>query len=368
MKKTKLLALTIFLLALSLVVSGCQGAAVANSWPGITVDGETAYVAYNQAVYALDLTRDGQQTETFPANSDDRSLRGALFYHPPVLLDDGYLLAGSYNNKLYEIDTRDGDASEFYADARNRWIATPLRTDNRIFAPNANGAVYAFDLSGDLVWEFETDAAIWATPVMNGSRVYIVSQDHTMYALNAATGEPVWNLDLGAASVNSPALDQNGVLYIGTFGSQLLAIDSDTGRILWDTDTQGWVWGSPVLGADGILYLTDLEANLYAIDTADGTILWSKQVDADTGITGSALLYNEALFVVTNSGVIASYNLEGERLWKEEFASEDSPVEFHGTPVAAGDDLILVPSIGTETAVFAFNTELETLWQFTPDN
>jgi outer membrane protein assembly factor BamB len=368
MKKTKLLAITIFFLALSLVLSGCQGAAVANSWPGITVDGATAYVAYNQAVYALDLDRDGQLSETLPANTSDSSLKGALFYHPPVLLEDGYLLTGSYNNKLFEIDTQDGGAREFFTEARNRWIATPLLTENRIFAPNANGSVYAFDLSGDLLWEFETDAAIWATPVMNGSRIYIVSQDHKMYALNAATGDPVWELDLGSAAVNSPALDADGVLYIGTFGSRLLAIDSDNGSIIWETDTLGWVWGSPVLGADGILYLTDLEANLYAIETADGNILWSKQVDADTGITGSALLYNEALFVVTNSGLIASYNLEGERLWKEEFASEDSPVEFHGTPVAAGDNLILVSSIGTETAVFAFNSELETLWQFTPDN
>jgi len=369
MKKPKYLAIVLILILFSLAFAGCRGSgAVASSWPGITVDENTAYVAFNRSVYTLDLENDGRVTETLPANVDELRPRNPMFYHAPVLLDESTLLVGSYNNRMFTINLNTGNADDFFISARNRWIAQPLQEDGTIFAPNANGTLYALALNGSEKWSFETNATIWATPVYDDNRIYMVSQDHSLYALNAASGDLIWTLDLGAASVNSPVLDEDGILYIGTFGSKVFAIDSDRGSILWEVETLDWVWGGPVLGPDGIIYVTDLGANLYAIDTETQEIVWEKQVDPASSITGSPLLLGESLIVVTQSGVIASYDLNGERLWKEEFATEDNPVEFHGTPVLAGEDTILVSSLGSDAAVFAFNPELELLWMFEPGN
>ncbi|MFN2144000.1 MAG: PQQ-binding-like beta-propeller repeat protein, partial [Anaerolineales bacterium] len=171
---------------------------------------------------------------------------------------------------------------------------------------------------------------------------------------------------LGASSVNSPALDDNGILYIGTFNSELLAVDSKLGKIIWHLNTNDWVWGSPTLGPDNTLFVTDLGGNLYAVDTEAGKFLWEKEVDAETSIAGSVLIVNDSLFVVTSNGAIVSYGLDGERLWKENIGSEDNPVEFYGTPILAGEDLILVSSTGSDNLVYAFNTQLETQWTFEP--
>ncbi len=154
------------------------------------------------------------------------------------------LLVGSYKNNLYTIDSS-GEAVEFFADAKNRWIATPLMTEDAIYAPNGNGTLYALDFDGSVIWEFVTEAAIWATPVKDNGSLYVVSQDHIMYEREARSGDVVWSLDLGASSVNSPALDDNGILYIGTFNSELLAIDSKTGKIAWDSDHQRLDLGQP---------------------------------------------------------------------------------------------------------------------------
>jgi outer membrane protein assembly factor BamB len=189
-----------------------------------------------------------------------------------------------------------------------------------------------------------------------------------MYAVQAATGDVIWSLDLGAASVNSPVLDENGILYIGTFGSKLYAIDSKLGQVAWELTTNDWIWGSPVLGPENTLFVTDLGGNLYAVDTEAREFLWEKQVDTDTEIVGSPLVTDEALFVVTQSGAIVSYGLDGERLWKEEIGSEDNPVEFYGTPVLAGEDLILVSANESDSLIYAFNTKLETQWTFEPGN
>jgi outer membrane protein assembly factor BamB len=366
MKKTKYLILALLLILVSLTFTGCRGSgAVASSWPGITVDGDTAYVAFNTSVYTIDLDQNGRIKSNSPTNTKD--LRGHTFFHAPVILDEETLLVGSYKNNLYTIDDG-GQANEFFTDAKNRWIATPLLKDDTIYAPNANGSLYALNLDGSVKWEFPTDAAIWATPVSDNGHLYVVSQDHTMYAVNANTGDEIWSIDLGAASVNSPALDENGMLYIGTFGSKVIAIEAKTGNIAWELSTNDYVWGSPVLGPNNTMFVTDLSANLYAIDTETESILWEKQVDTDSSITGSPLIVGEVLFVATQSGEVASYGLDGERLWKEEIGTEDNPVEFHGTPVLAGENVILFSATGSDKLIYAFNLELESQWSFEPEN
>ncbi|MEJ2484134.1 MAG: PQQ-binding-like beta-propeller repeat protein [Anaerolineales bacterium] len=365
MMKTKTLVITIMLIFLSLLISGCRGSGfIAGSWPGITVDGDTAYIAYNQAIYSIDLTDEGDQIDTFPAEP----VRGGTFYHAPLLLEDGTMIEGSYNNKIYSIDLESGAVKEFFNTTKNRWIASLVFEDGLIYAPNSNGTLYAINLDGESPWNVETGAAIWAKPLLDNGRLYIASQDHYLYAINASTGNEIWKTDLGASAVNSPVMDENGTLYIGSFGRKVFAINSDSGSVEWEFDTQGWVWGSPILGVDNTLYATDLDANLYALDTTDGSLIWDKQVQAGTSITGSPLLYNEALFVVTRSGSIAAYDLQGERLWKEEIGTEENGIEFHGTPVLAGENLILVSAVGSEQIIFAFNDKLESLWQFTPAN
>jgi len=370
MTKTKTLVLIIMLIFLSLLISGCTGSGmVAGSWPGIMIDGETAYVAYNQAIYHIDLADKGDQIDSFPAEP----IRGATFFHAPLLLDDDTLLAGSYDNKVYEIDTDSGAAREFFNSTKNRWIARPEFSNGLIYYPNSNGVLYAVTTDGDSPWNFETEAAIWAKPLVEENRLYLGSQDHFLYALNAETGDEIWRTDLGASIVNSPVLDENGILYVGSFGnaetgSTVTAIDSTDGSLVWELVTEGWVWGSPALGPDNTLFVTDMNANLYAIDTTNGSIVWEKQVQAGSAITGSALFLNDAIYVATRGGTIASYDLDGQRLWKEDVGNEDNPIEFHGTPLVAGDDLLLVSSVGSDSIVFAFNTKLELLWQFTPEN
>ena len=76
----RLLLITMFVL-LSLAVTGCRGSGtVATGWPGITVDGDTAYIAYNQSIYMIDLADDGDQLDTLPGRNSGR--RRNLFPQP----------------------------------------------------------------------------------------------------------------------------------------------------------------------------------------------------------------------------------------------------------------------------------------------
>jgi len=361
MIKPKHILLISILLLLSLAATGCQGSgAVASSWPGITVNDDTAYVAYNQSIYAIDLQNGGRQLDKLPTEA----IRGGTFFHKPLLIGGDRLVVGSYAQNMYIIDTQSGASAEFFTGAKNRWIGSPIMADDVIYAPNSNGSLYALSPNGEELWSYPTEASIWATPILVEDTLYVASLDHHLYALDIKTEELLWKTDLGASLVSGPVMDENGVLYIGSFDSQVYAVDSQSGSVLWDYQTADWVWGSPALG-DGVLYVTDLSANIYAIDlTNPPALLWQKQVEAGSRITGSVLVYNDSLYVATESGVISAYGTDGERLWKEEIGEGN----LYGTPILAGDNLILVSALNAEAIIYAYDADLEPLWQYQPED
>jgi outer membrane protein assembly factor BamB len=57
--------------------------------------------------------------------------------------------------------------------------------------------------------------------VANGV-VYVGSGDDNLYALNAATGTPLWSYTTGGAVGSSPAV-ANGVVYVGSGDDNLYA-------------------------------------------------------------------------------------------------------------------------------------------------
>ena len=46
-------------------------------------------------------------------------------------------------------------------------------------------------------------------PVVSDGRVFVTSLDHHVYALDAGTGQRVWDRDLGAAAAGTPTIESN---------------------------------------------------------------------------------------------------------------------------------------------------------------
>ena len=108
MKKTRTF-LIISLLTLSMILSACGSRMSASSWPGISVNENEVYLAYNQHVYALDLNSVNQsqiqEKWRFPAEAQ----ANVTFFTPPVLTEDGQLLVGGYDNVFYSLDPHSVD-------------------------------------------------------------------------------------------------------------------------------------------------------------------------------------------------------------------------------------------------------------------
>jgi outer membrane protein assembly factor BamB len=354
-----LISIAVFAIFLTACVGGTG--AVTN-WPGLRVNasGETAYVANGSHIYAIN-TSSGAENWRFPLQADNK----ISIFAAPALTPDGQLVVGSYTNQLYGLDLVTGQQKWVFTQAKGYFVATPLVTLQGIFAPSGDGFLYALDLSGNLKWKFETKRPLWATPISDGSIIYLPAMDHYIYALNAQTGVKVWSTeDLGGAIVGSPTLGKDGAMYIGTFGNELLALNRQNGKVLWRTTTSDWVWSGPLLDGD-TLYFGDLSGTHYAVNASDGKVLWSKQLDQSVKqpIVDKPLLLGDNLYYVSEVGNFYAVDpTSGTPRWSAPKALEG---KLYASPVTAGDQ-ILVAIMQGKALVVALDKNGNQRWAFLP--
>lgn len=348
----------IFGILSAIIFSACGSGSsfIADSWPGITVVEDTIYIANNQHIYAVN-TKNGQEIARYPKEVERG---GPTFFAPPIITEDQTIVASAYNNTLYTYDLNTG-AELWNLQNSNRFIASPLVTENAIYAPNSDNDLHALDRNGNFLWSFETGSSLWASPVSNGKSIFQVSMDGSIYAINPGNGQEIWSTELGGAVVSTPALSENGSLYLGTFQSEVVAINTANGNVLWRADTNGWVWASPTLDGE-TLYITDMDGYLYALDSDSGRQKWF--VKGDGTISGSALVHNDTIYFSTDAGTLYAISLDGDIRWSRSAGEE---VILYGSPTAAGE-LILVSVVESDFIVIAWDANGTIQWQFTPEN
>jgi outer membrane protein assembly factor BamB len=54
--------------------------------------------------------------------------------------------------------------------------------------------------------------------------IYVGCNDGHLYALNAWSGDQMWDLEIGKAILSSPAIGADGVVYVGAEDGRLYAI------------------------------------------------------------------------------------------------------------------------------------------------
>jgi len=363
--RKKFVFVTVSLLA-AVLLSGCGGPVRGATWPGMTADDNTAYLADGSLVYAVNL-KDGRELWHYPENANSK----LVFYSTPVITPDGLVIVGSSGNdhRLIAINPNDINPETnspveawTFTEAEDHWVAAPLIIGNRLFAPNTDGNLYVLRLDDDQsakvpVKVVELNGRLWAQPVTDGKRVFVTSLDHSVYAVDVETYEILWHKDLTGAVPGAPVLGPDGMLYVGSFASQLERFDPATGEHKSMLDTDGEVWGTPsILG--NTLYFGDLNGKFYSFNINDEKINWSP-IQSDGPITANPLVLDESILVVTESGSVYEVDQEGRSiLW-----SQPPGGKIYTAPVAAGD-LILIAPLETDAYLYAYGKDGRLAWKF----
>ena len=70
------------------------------------------------------------------------------------------------------------------------------------------------------LWSFATGSFIYSSPAVVNGVVYVGSEDHSLYALDAHSGTKLWSFTTGGFVHSSPAV-VNGVVYVGSHDGSL---------------------------------------------------------------------------------------------------------------------------------------------------
>ncbi len=350
MKAKNTLLLFVLVIA-AMLLTACGGAIPANSFPGVSTNGEEAYLATAGEVYAIRLA-DGVLDWKYPA---EKAEAGRYYYAAPVIAGDR-LLAGDYSTTLHGLDPKTG-TQQWAFDQAGRWVASPLVVGDVIIAPNANKTIYGFDLAGNQLWKFGSSDAFWAQPASDGKLAFVAGMDHFLYALNPQDGSLQWKTDLGGAMVYPAAVD-GGVLYQPTIANEVIALKADTGEILWRFKTENAVWMSPVL-REGVIFLGDVKGNIYAVETATGTQKWMRNFVNEVLVGTPALLENSLVFS-SETGNVISVDFNGTQQWIKTIEGK-----LYSGVVLAGDTMLIGVTKGKVTLV-AFDLNGNQKWSYPP--
>jgi quinohemoprotein ethanol dehydrogenase len=147
-----------------------------------------------------------------------------------------------------------------------------------------------------LAWYYnlDTNRGQEATPIVIDGVMYFTSAWSKVFALNAATGQPVWFYDPKVAGnwavnaccdvVNRGVAAWNGKIFVGTLDGRLIALDAKTGRLVWETLTidpnfRYTITGAPrvakgkvIIGSGGGEF--GVRGYVSAYDSETGKLVW----------------------------------------------------------------------------------------------
>lgn len=239
---------------------------------------------------------------------------------------DGKVVFGSTDSRIYALDARLGAVVWTFV-TQAPVVACPRIADGVVYIGSGDHIFRAIDLrTGKLVWRAEgIDGFVETRPLVSGGLVVFGAWDGRLRALDRATGWPVWEWTGDRPSpFYAPAacwpVAANGRVFIVSPEPWLAAIELSKGRGLWGTDN--WpVRESIGVSADGRrLYVRTTEGLLVAISTTaeDAQSVWETDGGIGPDISSAQLVEKDGVvFYGTKNGlVLALDGATGAIKWK----------------------------------------------------
>jgi len=199
----------------------------------------------------------------------------------PDLIDGPALMGGllyvANQENFVAVDTTDGTVAWCFEHHSNWGWSPPAVEKGSVYAVNALDGLYALDrLTGSLRWRFELDPekSWW----VGGGRIATVAEGLVFVdgrALDAETGEVVWQIDRDRHDWRCPVVSENRLYLLSSpWPHQAVhALDARTGADLWSASPRGSYHVNLPVTSSGRLFITDGVA-IHALDATSGAASW----------------------------------------------------------------------------------------------
>lgn len=236
---------------------------------------------------------------------------------------------GSAPQLIWSVGIGEGDSR------RNRINADPVVAGGLIYTLDALARVSAVSPAGQVVWsrdltppgESARDASGGGL-AYGGGRLYVSSGFGLLTALDARTGQTVWQQNLGTTGTGSPTV-YGDLVYLVSGDEIGWALDAGNGRIRWQvtgTPDNNNVIGAPAPAvSDKYVVFAFGSGQVIGAFRQGGLQRWEAQVagrragfgtGAVTAISTPPIIDGDRLFVGSHSGRTLALELgNGKRIW-----------------------------------------------------
>ncbi len=246
------------------------------SSPAINADG-TVYIGNeNGRVFAFAPT--GAFKWGFP-----ETLSQNAFYSSPAV-DGNYIYVAGEEGKIYKLQDNGNSYTELWGYQLADEVASSpvILSDGRVVVVNDSGYVTCLTSDGTLSWQYFANSGVTSSPAVdNYNNIYFGTEQGDLITLDQ-NGTLMWAHHVPSLQndiLSSPVIDQNGNIYFGCNDGYLYKL-SPSGNLEWryEVQTNAALTSTPALTQDGVLYIfspaDSLTEKLCAINTADGTLRW----------------------------------------------------------------------------------------------
>lgn len=273
---------------LALLAGPAGSATGAAAWP----------MALHDAEHSGTSTAVGPQSGTI---SWQRDLGGKIT-QGPVVGADGTIYIASSLGVLHALNPANGsdrwtfDGGASYAGGEDLSTSPLILPSGTVLWPGPSDTLFAISPDGKKLWS-HTFAATVLSPVLSGSRVYVVLANATVWAIDVVGATPVleWSLHVGSTSFGSPVVGPDGNV-ITTAGDTVVAIadHGSSGSVRWQHTLNAQVEVSASVDRSGSVYVESNHATVYAFSPS-GKLRWKQHIGQESysssSVSPSGLLY-----------------------------------------------------------------------------
>ncbi len=271
-----------------------------------------------------------------------------------------HLALGDASQTLWSVDAGSG------SDDDAPILSGPVTDGSRVYTMDADAVVAAYDAgNGRAIWRAdieppEEDDGNWGGGLaVDGGVVFAATGFAQVVALAADSGQEIWRTSVSGPMRAAPTAF-NGRVFAVTKDNQLFALDAKDGEVLWShtgiEETAGLI-GSASPAVDGnIVVVPYSSGEIFALRVENGRQLWAENlaairradaVSALADIRGRPVIDRGRVYAISHSGRMVAIDLPtGRRIWEAQLGGVNQPW-------IAGDFVFVLTSDASVAAVTA---------------
>jgi len=259
----------------------------------------------------------------------------------------------------YSTSTAPGTNTVCWSYTTSNYVtSSPAVTDGKVYVGSEDHKVYCLNAATwGLIWSYTTgDRIQWSSPAVADGKVYVGSNDLKVYCLNAATGGLIWSYTTGGTVYSSPAV-ADGKVYVGSNDGKLYCLNAVTGGLIWSYSTGGGQ-SSPAV-VNGKVYVGGtMSHRVYCLNAATGGLIWS-YLTADQ-IYSSPTVVNDKVYIGSRDHKVYCLNAAtGGLIWSYltgDYVYSSPAVVNNKVYVGSFDGKVYCLNAGTGGLVWSYTT------------